>query len=158
TENSQSGPLFFQPNRSSLRLPKRGLLVKRAYHGPANGPTQAGFNMPLPGAVARMCGSALDCGGCGRTLGFAKRTAWKSEDGMSDLVLAIDQGTTGTTVFVIDSMGRVRGRAYREIRQYYPRPGWVEHDAEEIAHSAIGLAKAALKTAHAKPSDLRGIG
>src|SRR5215467_14416792 len=77
---------------------------------------------------------------------------------MSDLVLAIDQGTTGTTVFVIDSRGRVRGRAYREIRQYYPRPGWVEHDAEEIAHSAIGLAKAALKSARARASDLRGIG
>ena len=67
----------------------------------------------------------------------------KGEDGMSDLVLAIDQGTTGTTVFVIDSSGRVRGRAYREIHQYYPRPGWVEHDAEEIAHAAIGLGKAA---------------
>jgi glycerol kinase len=77
---------------------------------------------------------------------------------MSDLVLAIDQGTTGTTVFVIDSRGRVRGRAYREIRQYYPRPGWVEHDAEEIAHSAIGLAKTAMKAARAKASDLRGIG
>jgi len=77
---------------------------------------------------------------------------------MSDLVLAIDQGTTGTTVFVIDSSGRVRGRAYREIRQYYPRPGWVEHDAEEIAHAAIGLGKAALKAARAKASDLRGIG
>ena len=77
---------------------------------------------------------------------------------MSDLVLAIDQGTTGTTVFVIDSSGRVRGRAYREIRQYYPRPGWVEHDAEEIARSAIGLAKAALQAARAKASDLRTIG
>ena len=77
---------------------------------------------------------------------------------MSDLVLAIDQGTTGTTVFAIDSGGRVRGRAYREIRQYYPRPGWVEHDAEEIARSAIALAKAALKGARAKTSDLRAVG
>jgi len=77
---------------------------------------------------------------------------------MSDLVLAIDQGTTGTTVFLIDPSGRVRGRAYREIRQYYPRAGWVEHDAEEIARSAIVLAKAALKAARAKSSDLRAIG
>ena len=77
---------------------------------------------------------------------------------MSDLVLAIDQGTTGTTVFAIDSAGRVRGRAYREIRQYYPRPGWVEHDAEEIARSVIGLAKAALKAARAKTGDLRAVG
>ena len=77
---------------------------------------------------------------------------------MSDLVLAIDQGTTGTTVFAIDSNGRVRGRAYREIRQYFPNPGWVEHDAEEIARSAISLAKAALKAARARPGDVRSIG
>lgn len=77
---------------------------------------------------------------------------------MSDLVLAIDQGTTGTTVFAIDSNGRVRGRAYREIRQYFPKPGWVEHDADEIARSAVTLAKAALTGARAKPSDLCAIG
>jgi glycerol kinase len=77
---------------------------------------------------------------------------------MSDLVLAIDQGTTGTTVFAVDSAGRIRGRAYREIRQFYPRPGWVEHDADEIARSAIALAQAALKAARAKVSDLRAIG
>ena len=77
---------------------------------------------------------------------------------MSDLLLAIDQGTTGTTVFAIDSNGRVRGRAYREIRQYFPKPGWVEHDADEIARSAVTLAKAALTGARAKPSDLCAIG
>src|SRR5271155_2921492 len=77
---------------------------------------------------------------------------------MPQVILAIDQGTTGTTVFVIDSRGRIRGRAYGEIRQYYPRPGWVEHDAEEIARSAVSLAKAALRKAHALASDLRAIG
>src|SRR5208283_913225 len=44
------------------------------------------------------------------------------------VILAIDQGTTGTTVFVVDARGRIRGRAYAEIRQFYPKPGWVEHD------------------------------
>jgi glycerol kinase len=77
---------------------------------------------------------------------------------MADLILAIDQGTTGTTVFVIDAGGKIRGRTYREIRQFYPRPGWVEHDPEEIARSALGLAKLALRAARAKASDLRGIG
>ncbi len=77
---------------------------------------------------------------------------------MSDLVLAIDQGTTGTTVLAIDSNGRVRGRAYREIRQFYPRPGWVEHDAEEIVRGAVALAKAALKSAKATAGDLQAIG
>lgn len=77
---------------------------------------------------------------------------------MADLVLAIDQGTTGTTVFVIDAAGRIRGRAYREIRQFFPRPGWVEHDAEEIYRSAVALAQKALRAARAKARDLRGIG
>ncbi|MDQ6748750.1 MAG: glycerol kinase GlpK [Candidatus Dormibacteraeota bacterium] len=48
------------------------------------------------------------------------------------VILAIDQGTTGTTVLLVDEAGQVRDRAYREITQHYPRPGWVEHDAEEI--------------------------
>ena len=47
-------------------------------------------------------------------------------------ILAIDQGTTGSTALVISQAGEVLGRAYSEFTQYYPRPGWVEHDAEEI--------------------------
>jgi len=48
------------------------------------------------------------------------------------MLLAIDQGTTGTTCLVFDREGRVRGRAYSEFEQFFPRPGWVEHDANEI--------------------------
>ena len=47
-------------------------------------------------------------------------------------ILAIDQGTTGTTCMVFDEAGRVLARAYRELTQIYPQPGWVEHDPEEI--------------------------
>ncbi|NTU90935.1 MAG: glycerol kinase GlpK [Chlorobiaceae bacterium] len=47
-------------------------------------------------------------------------------------ILAIDQGTTGTTCMLFDRSGRVLARAYRELTQIYPRPGWVEHDPEEI--------------------------
>ena len=47
-------------------------------------------------------------------------------------VLAIDQGTTGSTAMVFDDAGKVRGRGYSEFPQHYPKPGWVEHDAEEI--------------------------
>ena len=47
-------------------------------------------------------------------------------------VLAVDQGTTGSTCLVIDADGRVRGRAYSEFTQHFPRPGWVEHDPVEI--------------------------
>jgi glycerol kinase len=77
---------------------------------------------------------------------------------MADLILAIDQGTTGTTVFVIDARGKIRGRAYGEIRQFYPKPGWVEHDPDEIYRSAVTLAKKALKVARAQVTDIAAIG
>jgi glycerol kinase len=48
------------------------------------------------------------------------------------VILAIDQGTTGTTCLVFDREGRVCGCAYSEFEQFFPRPGWVEHDANEI--------------------------
>ncbi len=77
---------------------------------------------------------------------------------MPELVVAIDQGTTGTTVFVINPAGRICGRAYREIRQYFPQPGWVEHDPEEIFRSVLSVTRAALAKARAKPGDIRAIG
>src|SRR5580658_758864 len=77
---------------------------------------------------------------------------------MPQVILAIDQGTTGTTVFVVDARGRIRGRAYAEIRQFYPRPGWVEHDPEEIYRSVVALAKKALSAARAGAGDLRALG
>ena len=43
-------------------------------------------------------------------------------------VLALDQGTTGSTALVVDEGGRVLGRGYRELTQHFPEPGWVEHD------------------------------
>ena len=45
------------------------------------------------------------------------------------MILAIDQGTTGTTCLVFDREGEVAGRSYSEFEQHFPRPGWVEHDA-----------------------------
>ena len=57
----------------------------------------------------------------------------------SRLVLAIDQGTTGTTALLFDAAGRLRGRGYAELPQHFPRPGWVEHDPEEIWRS-VGAA------------------
>jgi len=58
---------------------------------------------------------------------------------MAEAVLAIDQGTTGTTAMVLDGHGRILGRAYGEIRQFYPRPGWVEHDPEQLCRSVVRL-------------------
>jgi len=45
------------------------------------------------------------------------------------MILAIDQGTTGTTCLVFDEGGGIAGRGYSEFEQHFPRPGWVEHDA-----------------------------
>jgi glycerol kinase len=77
---------------------------------------------------------------------------------MAHAVLAIDQGTTGTTVFVLDEAGRIRGRAYGEIRQFYPQPGWVEHDPEEIYRSVIRLSGKAIAAAKVRPADVSAIG
>ncbi len=77
---------------------------------------------------------------------------------MPQVILAIDQGTTGTTVFVVDARGRIRGRAYAEIRQFYPKPGWVEHDAEEIYRSVVMLSKKAIAAAKISPDAIAGIG
>src|ERR1700730_13636805 len=77
---------------------------------------------------------------------------------MAPCVLAIDQGTTGTTVMVLDAGGRIRARAYAEVRQFYPRPGWVEHDADSIYRSAVALSKKALKAARAQVTDVAAIG
>jgi glycerol kinase len=77
---------------------------------------------------------------------------------MARYVLAIDQGTTGSTVMVFDENGRVRSRAYSEFRQHYPKPAWVEHDAEEIWKVTHGLIAQALAGAKVKAASLAGIG
>jgi glycerol kinase len=74
------------------------------------------------------------------------------------MILAIDQGTTGTTCIVFDDQGRPRGRAYSEFEQHFPRPGWVEHDAAEIWEVTREVAIAALADAAVQDSDLAGIG
>ena len=55
----------------------------------------------------------------------------------SGYILAIDQGTTGTTALLVDGSGRVVWQSYQEITQIYPRPGWVEHDPNEIFDSVV---------------------
>jgi glycerol kinase len=74
------------------------------------------------------------------------------------MILAIDQGTTGTTCIVFDEEGRPRGRGYSEFEQHFPRPGWVEHDAAEIWEVTRKVAIAALADAGLQGSDLAGIG
>jgi len=77
---------------------------------------------------------------------------------MSDVVLALDQGTTGSTALVFSASGEVLGRAYAEIAQHYPRPGWVEHDAEEIWRTSLAMMRSALADAGVRRHDLKAIG
>jgi glycerol kinase len=74
------------------------------------------------------------------------------------MILAIDQGTTGTTCIVFDQSGRARGRAYSEFEQHFPRPGWVEHDAAEIWAVTRKVAIEALSDAGVQGAELSGIG
>ena len=74
------------------------------------------------------------------------------------MILAIDQGTTGTTCLVFDEEGRIAGRAYSEFEQHFPRPGWVEHDAAEIWDVTHRVAVGAIADAGIQGADLDGIG
>ncbi|HEX7878484.1 MAG TPA: glycerol kinase GlpK [Candidatus Eisenbacteria bacterium] len=76
----------------------------------------------------------------------------------SPLVMAIDQGTTGTTVLLIDHDGLVAARGYAEIPQHYPKPGWVEHDGDEIWASILDAAGQALRVDDGLASRIATIG
>ena len=60
------------------------------------------------------------------------------------MILAIDQGTSGSTCFVFDEEGHIAGRGYAEFSQSFPKPGWVEHDANEIWEVTRSVALRAL--------------
>ena len=77
---------------------------------------------------------------------------------MGKLILAIDQGTTGSRTYLFDQTGKVVGSAYQEFTQHFPKPGWVEHDALEIWDSVETTGKKALKSAGVKPKDIAAIG
>ncbi len=74
------------------------------------------------------------------------------------MILAIDQGTTGSRVLLVDERGRAVAQAYREITQHYPRPGWVEHDAEEIWRTVVECAEEVLGRPEAAAAPLAAIG
>jgi glycerol kinase len=73
-------------------------------------------------------------------------------------VLALDQGTTSSRAIVFDELGRIRATAQKEFRQIFPKPGWVEHDPEEIWRSQLACARAALKKAKLHSRRLAAIG
>jgi len=77
---------------------------------------------------------------------------------MNGYVLAIDQGTTSTRSIVFDAQGRSAGAASQEITQYYPQPGWVEHDPDEIWASVARTVPVALQAAGINAQQLVAIG
>ncbi len=77
---------------------------------------------------------------------------------MSRYVLAIDQGTTGTTALLLDRRLGVKARVNEEYRQHFPRPGWVEHDLEDIWRTVGSTVKRALRQAGARPADVAAVG
>jgi glycerol kinase len=73
-------------------------------------------------------------------------------------LLAIDQGTTGTTVLVVGPRGDIRGKATREFPQIFPEPGWVEHRPDDIWSSVLSAVREALKSAGLRRERITAIG
>lgn len=74
------------------------------------------------------------------------------------MILAIDQGTTGTSCLVFDRQGRVVARGYAELPQHYPKPGWVEHDPKNILQMTLRVMKQVLEQARLRATELSAIG
>jgi glycerol kinase len=77
---------------------------------------------------------------------------------MARFVLALDQGTTSSRAILFDAHGRVAAIDQHEFRQHFPKPGWVEHDAEEIWETQLRAARGVLQKAKAKVADIAAIG
>ncbi|MFC1478161.1 FGGY family carbohydrate kinase, partial [Candidatus Margulisiibacteriota bacterium] len=70
-------------------------------------------------------------------------------------IIAIDQGTTGTTAVLYNPLGEIAGKAYKEFPQYYPQPGWVEHDPEEIWQSVLETVN---EVTSSNPGEIKAVG
>src|SRR5260221_4571611 len=73
-------------------------------------------------------------------------------------ILALDQGTTSSRAILFDQSGNIISLAQKEFKQYYPQPGWVEHDAEEIWSSQYGVMAEALAKKNINPKQIAAIG
>ncbi len=77
---------------------------------------------------------------------------------MAKYIMALDAGTTSNRCIIFDKSGNVISVAQKEFRQYFPKPGWVEHDANEIFSTMLGVAVEAMGMASVKYMDIAAIG
>lgn len=77
---------------------------------------------------------------------------------MEQFILALDQGTTSSRAIVFDHSGNIKASAQKEFNQFFPKPGWVEHDANEIWSTQAGVAAEALTRAGVQGEQIAGIG
>ena len=77
---------------------------------------------------------------------------------MSGYILTVDQGTTSTRCMIFDRAGNSLGSGQQEFEQYYPNPGWVEHDPEEIFLSVVSALRKAVDKSGVDPAKIEAIG
>ena len=77
---------------------------------------------------------------------------------MPKYIMALDAGTTSNRCILFDKTGKICSMAQREFTQYFPQPGWVEHDADEIWASQLGVAVEAMNKIGAAAADIAAIG
>ena len=77
---------------------------------------------------------------------------------MKKYILAFDQGTTSSRAIVFDKNGSIISVAQKEFTQIFPTPGWVEHDANEIWSTQLGIATEAIAKANLNPHEIAAIG
>ena len=82
----------------------------------------------------------------------------KEKNIMAKYVMALDAGTTSNRCILFDKKGTMCSVAQREFKQYFPKPGWVEHDADEIWASMLGVAVEAMSRIGATAQDIAAIG
>lgn len=77
---------------------------------------------------------------------------------MTQYIMAVDQGTTGSRVMIVDRQGQIIDSAYAEFPQIYPKPGWVEHDPEVIWETTLKMMQKALASSSVPTRNIAGIG
>ena len=77
---------------------------------------------------------------------------------MAKYIMALDAGTTSCRCILFDKRGEMCGVAQKEFTQYFPKPGWVEHDAEEIWSTQLEVAQEAMRNLNVSAADIAAIG